>query len=195
MNLAEVWRGAFMDAGRHWSGRGSGAQAPSGFDFIKPTGDLSRPFAVLQSTSEEWPKANEKERPTGLNWKGYTLDAKRFPTFLYEWNDVQVSDRFDVEGDAVKGAGKLMRTIKLTGKIPANAYFRAATGTNIQPADGGFLVSNGRINLGGRESENTFRIIVDGAQIADRNLLVPARAEIKIIYSWPTNHAHHQHAH
>ena len=193
MNLAEVWRGAFMDAGRHWTGRGGGAQAPAGFDVFKPTGDLSQPFAVLQSTTEEWPKANPAERPTDLNWKGYTLDAKRFPTFLYEWNDVKVTERFDVEGDAVKGEGKLVRTIKMTGKLPANAWFRAATGTNIQPVNGGFLVSNGRINLNGRESENTFRITVDGAQVAGQNLLIPARAEIKITYSWPTNHAHHAH--
>lgn len=192
MNLAEVWRGAFMDAGRHWSGRGGGAQAPLGFDVFKPT-DLSRPFAVLNSTSEEWPKASPTERPTDLNWKGYTLDAKRFPTFLYEWNDVKVTDRFDVEGDAVNGAGKLVRTIKLMGKIPTNAYFRAATGANIQASDGGYLVSNGRVNLDGRESENTFRVAVEGAQLAGPNLLIPARAEIKITYTWPTNHANHVH--
>jgi azurin len=193
MNLALVWRGAFIDAGRHWTGRGGGAQAPLGFDVFRPAGELCRPFAVLNSTSEEWPTASPGERPTDLTWKGYTLDAKRFPTFLYEWNNVKVTDRFDVEGDAVAGAGKLIRTVKLTGNIPPNAYFRAATGANIQPADGGYLVNNGRFTLDGRECENTFRIAADGAQVAGQNLLIPARAEIKITYSWPTTHAHHAH--
>ena len=191
MNLALVWRGAFLDAGRHWTDRGGGAQAPLGFDVFRPAGELSRPLAVLGSTSDEWPTTAPNERPQGFSWKGYTLDAKRYPTFLYEWNGLQVSDRFDVEGDAVAGAGKLLRTVKLTGAIPPNAFFRAATGSNIQPVVGGFLVSNGRFGLDGREFDNTFRITADGAQVAGRNLLIPARSEIKITYAWPTTHAHH----
>jgi len=193
MNLALVWRGAFIDAGRHWTSRGGGAQGPLGFDVFRPAGELSQPLAVLGSTSGEWPKAGGGQRAEGFTWKGYTLDARRFPTFLYEWNGVKITERFDVEGNAVAGAGKLIRTLQLSGTIPANAFFRAATGTNIQPADGGFLVSNGRFTLDGRDFENTFRIAAEGAQVAGSNLLIPARSEIKITYSWPTNHAHHVH--
>jgi azurin len=193
MNLAMVWRGAFIDAGRHWTGRGGGAQAPLGFDVFRPAGELSPPLAVLASTSAEWPKSDPKQRAEGFAWKGYTLDAQRFPTFLYEWDGVKITDRFDVQGDAVAGAGKLIRTLQLNGPIPANAFYRAATGASIQPEHGGFLVTNGRFALEGREFENTFRITADGAQIAGQNLLIPARSEIKITYSWPTSHAHHAH--
>ena len=193
MNLALVWRGAFMDAGRHWTGRGGGAQAPLGFDVFRPAPELAAPLAVLASTSEAWPKLGDKERVEGFAWKGYTLDAQRFPTFLYEWNGVRVSDRIDVQGDALKGDGQLVRTLKLTGTIPPNTFLRAASGASIQPADGGFLVNDGPLNLEGRGFENTFRIVADGAQLAGKNLLIPARAEIKITYSWPTNHAHHAH--
>ncbi len=193
MNLVLVWRGAFLDAGRHWSGRGGGPIGPLGFDAFRPAGELSRSFAVLSSTSDEWPKATPTERPEEFTWRGYTLDAKRFPTFLYEWNGVKVTDRFDVEGNAVSGDGKLIRTVTLTGTIPPNSFFRAATGASIQPANGGFLVNNGKLNLDGRDYENTFRIAADGAELAGTNLLVPARSEIKITYSWPINHAQHTH--
>lgn len=193
MNVALVWRGAFMDAGKHWTNRGGGAQAPLGFDVFRPAGELAQPFAILASTSGEWPKSDPKQRAEGFAWKGYTLDAKRFPTFLYEWNGVKVADRFDVQGNALGSEGKLVRTLKLTGKIPANAFFRAATGASIQPADGGFIVNNGVFALDGRQFEDTFRIVADGAQVAGQNLLIPARSEIKITYSWPTSHAHHAH--
>ena len=193
MNLVLVWRGAFMDAGRHWTARGGGAQAPLGFDVFRPDGEPSRALAVLNSTSDAWPKADPAQRPEDLNWKGYTLDAKRFPTFLYEWQGVKVTERFDVEGSAVAGAGKLIRTLKLTGPIPANGYFRAATGTSIEPAAGGFIVKGGPLALDGRGFENTFQISAEGAQVAGTNLLVPARAEIKVTYSWPMDHANHAH--
>jgi len=193
MNLALVWRGAFLDAGKHWTSRGGGTIPPLGFDALRPTGELSRAFAVLNSTSEEWPKAKVNERPDDMTWKGYTLDKKRFPTFMYDWHGLPVTDRFDVEGDAVIGDGKLIRTITISGTIPPNTYFRAATGANIQPADGGFLVGNGQFKLDGHEYDSTFRIAVQGGELAGPNLLVPARPEIKITYSWPTNHAHHAH--
>lgn len=193
-NLVLAWRGAFMDAGKHWTDRGGGAQAPLGFDVFRPA-ELSPALAVLGSTSEEWPKFSNKDRPSDFAWKGYTLDAKRVPTFHYEWKGVKVAERFEVQGDAVAGDGKLVRTLKLSGKIPANTYLRIANGTSIQPADGAFIVTNARLNLEGRDFENTFRVAADGAQVADKNLLVPARSEIKVTYSWPTNHSQHVHAH
>ena len=188
MNLALVWRGAFIDAGRHWSGRGGGAQPPLGYDVVRPAGELSPPLAVLASTADEWPKCDPKENAEGFVWKGYTLDAQRYPTFQWEWKGVKVAERFEVQGE-----GKLVRTLRLSGTIPANAFLRAATGASIQPADGGYLVSDGRLNLEGRDFENNFRIAADGAQIAGKNLLIPARSEMKITYSWPASHAHHGH--
>ncbi len=44
--LAVAWRGAFIDAARHWNGRGGGAQLPLGFDVIRPAGDATLPFAI-----------------------------------------------------------------------------------------------------------------------------------------------------
>ena len=94
--------------------------------------------------------------------------------------------------DEVQRVPELLRTLKLAGPIPANAFLRVANGT-IQPAGSAFQVNGGVFDVQGRSFENQYSVAVDGAQIAGRNLLVPARAEIKITYTWPNSHAHHAH--
>ncbi len=183
MNLALLWRGAFMDAALHWTDRGGGEQAPLGYDLLRPSAEVGVPFAILASADAEWTK-----RAEGYAWKGYTLDAKRLPTFLYEWSGVKVSDRFECEGEATAG-GKIVRTLKLAGPIPANAFLRVASGT-LQPTGDGFLVAGGVFEVQGRSFENQYSVAVAGARISKSNLLVPARAEIKITYAWPHTHAH-----
>ena len=187
MTATLLWRGAFIDAARHWKDRGGGQQAPLGYDVLRLAPEPAPPFAVLPSTDSEWPKIGKSARAEGFEWKGYALDAKRFPTFLYEWNGVKVADRFDVAGD------KLVRTLKLTGTIPPGAQFRAATGDKIEPAGAAFAIDGGKFDLDGGNYDNHFSVAVDGATVAGRNLLVPARAEIKITYSWPQSHAQHAH--
>lgn len=187
LNLTLIWRGAFLDAGRHWTDRGGGPQPPMGYDVLQPVREVGPPFAVLASAEDPWPlskKDGESElRSEGCKWKGYTLDAKRFPTFLYEWNGVKISDRFDVEGDA--GAnGRLVRTLQLSGSIPANAYLRVASG-QIQPQGGGFSVDARPFQIDGNSNENKFTVAAEGAVAAKGNLLVPAKATMKITYSWP----------
>ena len=199
LNLALLWRGAFMDAGRHWTDRGGGEQGPLGYDVLRPVAEIAPPFAVLPSASSEWPAADSKggkgkddgseKRAEGYEWKGYTLDAKRFPTLLYEWGGVKVSERYDVEGDAT-AAGRMVRTLKLAGKLPENAYLRIANGT-IAAVPEGFSVDGGTFDVQGRAFENKFTVAADGALVAGRNLIVPARAEIKITYTWATSHAGH----
>jgi len=189
MNLALIWRGAFIDAARHWRDRGGGTQPPLGYDVLRLSPEAVPPFAILAGGASEWPKLSKGERAEGYVWRGYNLDAKRFPTFQYEWNGVKVAERFEVE------AGKLVRTLKLSGTIPAGAHCLVATSGKIQPAGKEFAVEGGSFGIDGSNFENRFNVAVDGAQIAGRDLLVPARPEIKITYSWPHTHAQHAHAH
>ncbi|MEA3210048.1 MAG: hypothetical protein QOE70_3105 [Chthoniobacter sp.] len=191
MNLVLLWRGAFFDAARHWTDRGGGAQPPLGYDLLRPAPEPAPPFARLAAADTEWPKLDKSQRAEGYQWKGYQLDALRFPTFLYTWEGVQVADRFDVEGDAVAGSGQLIRTLKLTGQIPPEAFFRVAAGSSIQPSDSGFAIEGGKFGIDGREYQNSFEVAVEGARIAGQNLVVPARPEIKITYTWPGAHAGH----
>lgn len=180
MNLAIAWRGAFIDAARHWRDRGGGHQPPLGFDAFRPV-ELSPPFAI----GAKWPTIEPGARADGYAWRGYRLDAKRVPIFEYEWNGVKVSERFDAS------AGKLTRTLKLDGGIPDGALFRIASADKITACGGEFLVEGTRFEVPG---ENKFLVAADGAKLDGRNLVLPARAEIVVTYSWPGDHAHHSHS-
>jgi hypothetical protein len=194
MNAVYLWRGAFIDAARHWTSRGGGGQPPLGFDVLRLHPELSPTFAVLAGPDAPWPKAANGERPAGLQWKGYTLDKKRVPVFHYEWNGVQVTERFDTEGKALDATGKLVRTLELSGAIPAGAMFCAASAGKIEASDGGFLVDDGRLTLDKVSYDNRFKVAVDGGTIREgKLLLVPARPQIKATYTWLTAHAGHAH--
>ena len=190
---AIAWRGAFMDAARHWNSRGGGHQLPLGFDVIRPVGEATLPFAIQPVPGSAWPGVPKGGRAEGYVWKGYELDAKRYPTFHFEWQGVKVSERYEVEGDAFAGQGCLVRVLKLDGKLPVGAVLRVASG-EIKTAGGGFAVNGGKFSLEGHEFENVFQVSADGAVLAGKDLLVPLRAEIRVSYSWPSAHAQHAHA-
>ena len=44
MRLALIWQGAFLDAARHWAGRGEGFEGPAGDNILQLHGGA--PFAV-----------------------------------------------------------------------------------------------------------------------------------------------------
>jgi len=196
MNTTLVWRGAFIDAARHWTSRGGGAQPPLGFDVVRVNPEAAPAFAVLSGPDAAWPAVEKGQRPAGFQWKGYTLDAKRAPTFRYEWNGVKMSESFATEGKSMAENGRLVRTVELSGTIPAGALFCAATGAKIEAADGGFIVDDGRITIDKLSYDNRFKVSVEGGSVSNGRLLVPARPQIKVTYSWVTAHAGHAgHAH
>jgi azurin len=92
MNLALVWRGAFIDAARHWNSRGGGHEKPLGYDVLQPTGEVTPAFHVTDKPDAAWPKWDKAKRYEGFKWKGYTLDAKRFPTFRYTWQEAEIEE-------------------------------------------------------------------------------------------------------
>ena len=98
MNLALVWRGAFIDAARHWNSRGGGHQPPLGYDVIQPLPEGTLPFALVAPGAREWPKRDDWKkvakggRAGDYQWRGYELDSKRNPTFHYEWRGVKVAE-------------------------------------------------------------------------------------------------------
>ena len=60
--------------------------------------------------------------------------------------------------------------------MPANAWFRLATGNGIEQKNGHFECQSG---------STPFRISADGATIAGQNLIVPAKAgTMTITYEW-----------
>lgn len=193
LNLAYVYRGGFMDAAPHWNGRGSGS-TPLGKDRVKIAHGL--PFQVLESLDEPWQPFSEarvkyerdnadpqKEitinvRHPDYQFRGYRLDAKRFPTFRYDYRGLSVTDTFaPSEIDGVTG---LVRTLKIEGKPDENTFFRVAE-TGFQ------AVTDGWIDVG-----NNLRVKVAGGEPVLRKsegrneTLVPVAAgtTLTLTYRW-----------
>jgi hypothetical protein len=173
MNLALIWRGAFIDAARHWRGRGGGFQPPMGYDVVSPAGEPAPPLAYLSSPDATWPRLGKDERAEDFHWKGYSLDARRYPTFSYEWNGIEAAETFEVEGDAITGSGQLIRKVKLSNSFTDETYFLVASG-DLHAVEGGFLL-NGPVKI---------LIAAEGAILTGRQLLLAARPNLQIAYSW-----------
>jgi plastocyanin len=176
MNLAVIWRGAFMDASRHWNSRGGGAQPPLGYDVVKPTGEVTPAFFISDKPAAEWPKWEKDVRYDGFAWKGYTLDAKRNPTFRYTWHDAEIEESYAPRtGDPGLAPG-LIRTVKISGTLPANAWFRIASGGPFDMQGGMYHCKDGSGNV---------VVSAEGAFEAGQNLVIPAMpGTMTILYQW-----------
>ena len=178
MNLALLWRGAFMDASRHWNSRGGGYQPPLGYDVLQPTGEVTPAFFITEKADAEWPKWDKAARYDDFAWKGYTLDAKRNPTFRYTWKGVEVEESFATSGNGNKPDGDptLVRTVKIAGELPPHSWFRIASGNGIEQRDGIFLCRSGN---------TSYQVKAEGAQLAGQNLVLPASLGVMTItYKW-----------
>ncbi|MCX6839923.1 MAG: PA14 domain-containing protein [Verrucomicrobia bacterium] len=176
MNLALIWRGAFIDAAKHWNSRGGGHQAPLGYDVLQPTGEVTPAFFVTEKPDAEWPKWDKAKRYGGFEWQGYNLDAKRAPTFRYTWQGTEIEETFTTEGNGNKpdGNAKLIRTVKIKGKLPENTWYRLGVGK--------FEAKEGVFTLKGPQK---YSVTAAGAQLAGPNLVIPAKpGTLSITYQW-----------
>ncbi len=185
MNLAMIWRGAFMNTRWHWVSRGGIPQGPYGYDVVRPTGERTLPFAQLPSPDAPWPTVKEGTRSQDYKWRGYTLDEKRQPTFLYSWKDAKVSDYFEVTRGATAEDAKLLRIVRVEGAIPEDSSFLAASGSRITNQSNAFEMTSNGLPI-------TVEVL-DG-RISGNSIIVPAKKEIRVTYGWKISHGQH-HAH
>lgn len=141
-----IWHGAFIDASKHWEGRGPGNQSPLGDHVMKlPSGP---PLATLVSLDIAWPRAAPREN--GFHFKGYSLNKAGVPTFHYLWNDVAVSD--SITPFAASPDNGLQRTVTVKSAVPLeNTWLRIASGQSVDPVNGAVIVDGVRFTLEGVE--------------------------------------------
>ena len=142
--LALLWQGAFIDASRHWSGRGEGFEPPLGYDVVKfPPG---APFAILPDLAVSWPK--ESGKPAGYQFRGYVYDTQRHPTFRYRFQQIEIEDlflpvRLSGESDPI-----FRRALSFqTARPVADLWFRAAVADKIEDKGNGAFIIDGKIRL------------------------------------------------
>lgn len=98
-----AWTGPFIDAGRHWTARGQGAQEPAGHRLVR----LTRTPAF----------------PAGARFRGYTLDPAGNPTFRITRPGVVIEDAYRARD------GHLLRTLRSRGKETRTRILVADTGS------------------------------------------------------------------
>lgn len=136
LRLALIWQGAFIDASKHWIGRGPGFQVPLGDQVMSlPPGPS---FAQLETAESPWPA--DARNNDAYQFRGYRFDDKRRPAFKYEVGGVQVEDF--PEAIATEPYPSLRRTITLKSEdSAAGLYFLAAQGASIEKQKDGYLVN------------------------------------------------------
>jgi mono/diheme cytochrome c family protein len=180
LRLALLWQGAFIDAARHWTDRGSGFEGPLGDNVLRlPTGAA---FSVLTRAEDNWP--TQSPRDLGYRFLGYRLSSDDRPTFRYRWNGLLIEDFPNPSG--TESNAVLRRTLTLTTEQPLdNLVYRAAAGTKIESLGNGWY-----------RVDDTWKVKVSGGgtprvrKSAGRTeLLVPVaftdgKAQLIQEYSW-----------
>lgn len=143
--LTLIWHGKFIDASKHWVGRGAGTQAPLGDHVMRI--ETTVPLAILESPTTAWPSQPPKER--GYQFRGYTLNEKDQPTFLYKTDKIAVADF--PEPIAMEQEGVFRRRLTITADSPVERlYFLAAAGKVQRLEDGWYSLNDAmRIRLSG----------------------------------------------
>ncbi|TWT61358.1 family 16 glycoside hydrolase [Rubinisphaera italica] len=174
MALRLIWHGAFIDAGKHWRGRGQGNQRPLGDHIIKL--EETSPLAVLSSSDAPWPQEPAKQR--GYQFLGYQLDEYRRPHFLYQFDNIQVVDALRAV-DNTDRESDFLRELTITTNTSSatkNLYFRGAVGQKIE------LVRENTYRIWyGHDSSYQVRIVIDGVEPAIRN----SSNQSELLYALP----------
>ena len=158
LRLALVWRGAFIDAGRHWSGRGQGWQPPLGDGVLTP--DLAAVIETLPDATAAWPK--EPPRSRGARFLGYTLDAQGRPAFRWSLGGITIEEKFAPA--LVCKARFLRRTLRLSGRPgEGTTIFRGAV-ARLEDAGAGWWRVDGlwRLRVNGAGAGEPVRHEADG---------------------------------
>lgn len=131
--LKLLWQNEFMDASRHWTGRGQGTQGPMGDNTI--TYQSITAVAPLADLETPWPSS-----PQG-QFMGYQLDEKGRPAFKYASAGIITLDRLEpILIDDFKG---LRRTIETASLGAGQTMVRAAASPTIEQDGNAFKLANG----------------------------------------------------
>jgi hypothetical protein len=168
MRIALVWQGAFLDASRHWAGRGAGFQPPLGRNVLKLPDGV--PLARLESPQAAWPTQPAKEQ--GYRFRGYRLDDQGRPTFLYDYQGARVEDfpeAVETEDEPI-----LRRTFLIQPAAdPSDLWLRAAAGVSVEKDGEWYVIDRDwRTRLIAKDMQPWIRES-DGRQ----ELLLPIKAE------------------
>tara|TARA_Y100001934_G_scaffold282573_2_gene396937 strand:- start:538 stop:3345 length:2808 start_codon:yes stop_codon:yes gene_type:complete len=184
IRLAKVWRGRFFDGAGVASGRSDKFFGPLGKDVVNmPPGPA---FALLESQSDPWPKAEKTDRNIGGRFKGYTLDDKGRPTLNYQLGEVIVAE--SIRPLLRPGGSLIVRSFELVSpNANDKVFFLAGSGKDIDHTSTTDWIVDTSLNLQINGDGVRQGIVREGGD--SKELLLPVqfkngRAKFKITLSW-----------
>ena len=178
LRLAMIWRGKFVEAGGVWRGQGHGNVKPLGepFEFAKGPD--------LDDSAQPW--VADDNRPPKHHFKGYMLDKSQRPTFLYQFDAINVEDFCEQIKDDSANQILLRRTITVTSPQQRGGLrFRIANAAEIIEKDGLFSIDKQLIARVVSKHEPAIVESGDGKQLAVLLTLAPnEKQELVIEYLW-----------
>ncbi len=147
MALSVLWKGSFIDASKHWQGRGPGKQGPLGDEIL--TFEQAVPVAVLPAVDAAWPTG--KARENGYRFIGYRLDASGRPVFRYAFAGITVEDA-PVPTTDPETTVRFQRSLNISSDEGSPArngpvVFRAAVGKQIKQLQQGWFDVDGKYTI------------------------------------------------
>lgn len=180
--LALIWENAFIDASKHWNGRGQGFQPPLGDNVYSLVRGV--PFATLESVDAAWP--TDSAADLKYQFKGYRFNSSRQPVFRYTRGRLAITDEL-VPRRTQGRLASIERTLTLEALSPVQKlYYRAARGKKIELVNRQFVVDEHlKLTLGASTSDTAF-IRENGGMF---ELLVPVdfvdgQARLNQLYEW-----------
>lgn len=127
---AMLWQGDFIDASRHWRGRGQGWQPPAGENILNLA---SNPLvAMLDEPDSAWPEMDAVREH--WRFRGYRFDEARRPAFRYDYADdssnISIEDQMIPRDD--EAFPYLQRQIAVRGNAEGTFWLQAASGSRIE---------------------------------------------------------------
>lgn len=141
MRLAMLWQGKFADPGGVWRSQGHGTVRPLSRHVIQLVkgpdfDDATAPWVV------------DDDRPPRHHFRGYALDDKQRPQFMYEFDGVMVRDKFVDVVDEPSGKPFLRRTLQLTSNsLRPDCALRVVSGQDISARDDGTFSIDGKLAI------------------------------------------------
>ncbi|MFN0197950.1 MAG: PA14 domain-containing protein [Planctomycetaceae bacterium] len=193
-NWAIIWQGDFIDASRHWAGRGAGFQRPLGDHIV--TLNSSPAFARLENETSAWPTSTAAEQE--IQFRGYRFDKLRRPIFRYRLSTLAIEDHPEPLLAEANSPTGWRRTITVTSSDKTNGasnsaaavlplWFRAAVGSAIERQEEvTFLVKQSlRLKIAGEGiGEPVLRQIDNQSEILVPVKLDNGNAKIVIDMNW-----------
>ena len=182
MSLRLLWKGDFasIDHGRFRARGHDKISFPQGI-----------PFHRLKSLEDNWPYKRKTDylfpQNHGYQFRGYSLDKEKRPTFMYRYGKIAVEEFFEDMKDAA-GENKtayFRRTFTFqTPQAQKKFYFRAASGRGINKKTDASFVVDGRLHVTIKGSQQA--VVRDGDP---QELLIPltlpqGKSTLTLDYKW-----------